>query len=352
MTILKDMIANLHPAYFAMVMATGIVSIASNLLGMKSIANGLFIFNAVVFATLCILTVLRLFLFPQKLIADLTDHKRGVGFFTMIAGAGVFGNQWVLIGHNLEFARVFWYASIGLWLGLTYVIFTGFTIKENKPPLEEGINGGWLLAVVATQSVSTLGSLLVPTFSESERLIVVFYSLVMWLCGGMLYIWLIALIFYRYTFFKFLPSDFAPPYWINMGAVSITTLGGTRIISNSANIPFLQSLLPFLKGFTLFFWATGTWWIPMLFILAIWRHVYKRYPFTYDPLYWGLVFPLGMYTVCTYHLARVLELPFLYVIPRYFIFVAQIVWVIVFAGFLRSLIRGVFPRSSLLQSKG
>src|SRR5690606_2696657 len=40
----------------------------------------------------------------------------------------------------------------------------------------------------------------------------------------MLYIWMMALIFYRYIFFNFSPADLAPPYWINMGAMAISTL--------------------------------------------------------------------------------------------------------------------------------
>lgn len=30
----------------------------------------------------------------------------------------------------------------------------------------------------------------------------------------------------------------------------------------------------------MFFWATATWWIPMLVILGFWRHVYKRFLLT------------------------------------------------------------------------
>ncbi|WP_435101400.1 hypothetical protein [Arhodomonas sp. AD133] len=43
-----------------------------------------------------------------------------------------------------------WVVAGTLWLVLTYTIFTLFAVKEHKPTLEEGINGGWLLAVVAT----------------------------------------------------------------------------------------------------------------------------------------------------------------------------------------------------------
>src|ERR1700720_2458723 len=38
----------------------------------------------------------------------------------------------------------------------------------------------------------------------------------------------------------------------------------------------LHDFQPFIGGFTLFFWATGTWWIPLLVIVGFWRHVVER----------------------------------------------------------------------------
>ncbi len=95
----------------------------------------------------------------------------------------------------------------------------------------------------------------------------------MWLGGGMLYIWIISLIFYRYTFLPLDPRQLAPPYWINMGAMAISTLAGTLLVSNAPQSPLLKTLSPFLLGLTLLFWATATWWIPLLVALGIWRHL-------------------------------------------------------------------------------
>jgi tellurite resistance protein TehA-like permease len=161
----------------------------------------------------------------------------------------------------------------------------------------------------------------------------------MWLGGGMLYVWIIGLIFYRYTFFEMQPSDMSPPYWINMGAVAISTLAGTMLVAGAPPAGLLTDLLPFIKGLTLAFWATATWWIPMLVILGAWRHVYRRFPLRYDPLYWGAVFPLGMYTACTFRLAVVFRLDFLLQIPRVFIYIALAAWLATFLGWTKKVAR-------------
>lgn len=333
-------VADLHPAYFALVMATGIVSIAAFLHGFAAAARVLLALNAVFYLVLAALYAARLVRHRARVLADLFDHSRSTGFFTTVAGTCVLGSQCWLILESDVLAAALWYAGIALWGILTYAIFTGLTVKRDKPPLALGINGGWLVAVVATQSVSALGSQLATGGAHGEGTLL--FALLMWLGGGMLYIWIISLIFYRYTFYRLEPSDLAPPYWINMGAMAISTLAGSLLIINTPHAPFLLSTLPFLKGFTIFYWVTGTWWIPMLAILAAWRHGYKRFPLTYDPLYWGAVFPLGMYTAGTYEMARAMDLGFLLPIPRYFIHVALLAWGTTFIGFLRSTARKLF----------
>jgi len=317
-------------------MATGIVSIACELLDLPLPARVLFGLNTAFYATLWLLTVVRVARFPDRVLADVLHHGRAVGFFTTVAATCVLGNQALLIGGSWRAAAALWVLGVALWAIVTYTVFTALTVKADKPALADGINGGWLLAVVAAQSVSVLGSQLAVGFGGSAPQVLLF-CLGMWLGGGMLYIWIISLIFYRYTFFAMSPSELAPPYWINMGAVAISTLAGTTLASAATYSPVVQELLPFVKGLTLLFWATATWWIPMLVILGVWRHLYRRFPLQYDPLYWGAVFPLGMYTVCTLRLGQTIDAPFLMLIARTFLFVALAAWSAAFIGMVRSL---------------
>ena len=327
-------LSTFHPAYFALVMATGIVSIACTLLGLRPVGVALLWANSAFFVVLWLLTVLRLLRYRDRVVADLMHHGRAVGFFTTVAATSVLGSQWLVIANAWTLAAGLWAAGIVLWATLTYAIFALLTVKDEKPSLADGINGGWLLSVVAAQSVSVLGSQLAAGFGDRAPLVLLF-CLTMWLGAGMLYIWIISLIFYRYTFFVMPPSDLAPPYWINMGAVAISTLAGALLILAAPYSPLVRDLMPFVKGLTLMFWATATWWIPMLVILGIWRHGYKRFPLRYDPLYWGAVFPLGMYTVCTFRLAQVIEMPALLAIARAFVFVALGAWALTMIGLVR-----------------
>ncbi len=332
-------LADMSPACFGLVMATGIVSLAAAMMGHPALALGLFYLNVGQYALLWVLYALRAWCYPRRFFGDMVAHLTGPGYFTVVAGTGILASQFMLLRENLFAGKALWLLAVVLWVCLTYTIFTALTVRREKPTLDRGINGGWLLAVVATQALSVSSALLAARIGQPHRLELNLMALSMWLWGGMLYILTMSMIFYRYAFFRLSPDDLAPPYWINMGAMAISTLAGSLLILNAGDAPYLVSLLPFVKGFTVFYWATGTWWIPMLLLLGVWRYGYERFPFRYDPLYWGAVFPLGMYAACTWQMDHAMGFGFLDPLPRAFLYIALSAWVLTFCGMLHALVR-------------
>src|SRR5690606_23871928 len=143
---------------------------------------------------------------------------------------------------NGQLAEVFFWIGLSFWIVATYGIFVLLIVNREKPSIETGINGGWLVSVVATESICVLGCQINPQFVDSE--VLALFNLSFWLFGGMLYIWLISLIVFRYMFFRFEPTDLIPPYWINMGAMAITTLAGCELARTYGDVHPVSQIMP------------------------------------------------------------------------------------------------------------
>ncbi len=328
-------VRDLPPGYFALVMATGIVSIGANLHGMARVAWSLFQINKAAYLILCLMVLARLG-YWRRFAADLTSHSRGAGFLTLVAGTCVLGSQFVLVAGKVGTGFCLWIAGALLWILLIYGFLAAVIAGSTKPDLKSGITGDWLLLVVATQSVSVLGTL-IASLAPVGRESILPVALSMFLLGCALYLVVITLIFYRLTFFPLEAAGFSATYWIAMGAAAITTLAGALLIFRASQWSLLQETLPFLKSAVLLFWVTGTWWIPLLVILEVRTQLHAQERLRYDPRYWALVFPLGMYAACTYQVAAVMGLDRLMAISQFFVYVALAAWMITSWGLIRKL---------------
>ena len=340
----KDGIQTFSPDYFALAMSTGIMSVASYMLGYTEISRWFFVLNNGEFVLLFCLLLLRVLFFFRSFNKDLSTHSKGAGFLTIIAASCLLGVEYILLKSTFDLSVFIWYFSIGLWLILLYSFFVLVTIKKQKPSLESGLNGSWLLFVVSAQALSILGSMVHPHLNIPVE-ISIFINLFFYLLGVLFYIILIGIIFYRTTFVLMKADEFKPSYWIDMGAAAISTLSGILLIKSIGNVAIFQEYIPTIKLLSNLFWIAGTWWIPAIIFLEIWRQ--RTISLKYNAGYWSLVFPLGVYTACTWQLADETGFSFLKEISSVFIYIAWIAWLITFIAMCVGIIRRYFLNGPL-----
>ncbi len=345
---LATALAALPPEYGALVMATGIVAIAVDGVGLRAVALPLTWLNVVMYLALACAFAARFVVARQRMTQEFVDHARGPGYFTWVAATCVLASQVSGFLGADQVARGLLALAATLWVSVTYGFFAAVTLRRTKPRLESALSGSWLLAVVATQAlgllaaqvggraadVAPVGNPALPGVGGD----LLFTGLCLFLAGAVLYLLIVGLIFYRFTFLKLEAGQLAAPYWINMGALAITTLTGATLLAQPGPEPLWSMIAPALLGFTLLFWAFGTWWVPLLVVFGVWRHVVARYPLRYAPEYWGLVFPLGMYGVASRHLADHIRIPLVEHASSVIAWVALAAWAVTFLGMLRALL--------------
>lgn len=330
-------VRDLHPGYFAFVMATGIISTGTFLLGPSWLSQALLGVAALGLVVLGAALVVRLAVFRSSVAADVQAPERVFGFFTIVAGMDVLGVRLGAAGHPLATAILAGLAAV-VWLVLNYGVPASLLLRREHDSVLGGVNGSWLLWVVGTQSLSVAASALAPVWPSQAGLLAP-TAIGLWSVGLVLYLLLVSLILLRWLTVATTPATLGPPYWILMGATAITVLAGAHIMSLPLTLAVSHATVGFVDGFSFVLWAFGTWWVPLLIVLGFWRHVRSHWPFTYEPTLWSVVFPLGMYSVATLSYGDVAHLSFMPPIARVMLWVAVGAWAAVAAAFIARLVR-------------
>jgi len=265
---------------------------------------------------------------------DLTDPAKVFGFFTLVAACGVLATRFALGGWVVVPAVLTIVAFIA-WLALLYWAFA-MLLFSNERSIEQSVNGSWLIAIVGTESLAITWVLLARVLPD-QRAALQLLSYAFWTFGVLLYLIFITLIVFRFAFLRIKPRDLTPPYWINMGAMAITTVAGVRLLQVEQPTAFITTLHPYIEGFTVMMWAWGTWWIPLLVIIGIWKYAISKERLAYDPSLWSIVFPLGMYSVAVQLLARLPGLELLHPVGPWLTWIPFAAWLVVGGSWLWSI---------------
>jgi tellurite resistance protein TehA-like permease len=304
-------IDSLAPGAFALVMATGIISNGFYFESLHALSNILFAINVAAYCWLLAASLLRTIRVPRAVWRDLIDPRQVFAFFTFVAATDVLGAGITLRGYP-SVAITMWLVALAVWLVLIYTSFGVLTFRKTADDADV-VYGGWLIAIVGTQSLAVLGCLLAPSFGAMAPLAFVLVHM-LWGLGLALYGIYVTLFAQRIFFSSFDPDHITPLLWVVMGAAAISTNAGAVLIATDSHVSLLQAMSGFVDGVTLIAWAWATWWIPLLLLLGIWKHVINHVPIRYTLTLWSLVFPLGMYALASLRLSIAADVPLLHLI--------------------------------------
>jgi tellurite resistance protein TehA-like permease len=339
----REGVRTLNPGYFALVMATGIMSVGMANSNFRVLSWMLLILAFLCYAALVVLTVIRLTAHRAAMLAQLRDPQIAFGYFTFVAGTDVVGTALASRGY---FAPALALLVVGVvaWLILGYVVpWTAVIGRGRRGQILRYANGTWFIWVVASESVAVLAAALEPQMGHIRRELAI-TAVLSWSVGVFLYAAAGIFVAARMMLFRLSPQDLTPPYFVAMGATAITVVAGARIVQ-MADAPMVAATRGLAAGMSVVFWAFGTWLVPALIAAGIWRHVVHGIPLTYTASLWSVVFPLGMYGVGSHYLGHADNLPIVTAIGDVEIWLAVTVWLVTFLAMLHHLVRTVFARS-------
>src|SRR5699024_6036198 len=123
MNLFQLKLKTLSPSYFALVMATGIISIAAYFEDFIAIAYFLFYVNIVFLLTLFCFFFYRAIFYKKQLLEDFRSYEKGPGFFTIVAALCIVGNQLVLLFEAVTIAEGILVIAAVSWLVIVYGFF-------------------------------------------------------------------------------------------------------------------------------------------------------------------------------------------------------------------------------------
>lgn len=342
----SEAVRTLNPGYFALVMATGIVSIAMLHEHAYAFSVVLLWLCGVAFAVLLAANLLRMAAFRQEFARDLSDPARAFGMFTFVAATNVMGSRLALDDHFTP-SHILLASACAVWILLSYIVPWFAIARTRSRPALQHANGTWFIGVVACQSVAVLAAMLEPALGYGRRELALL-AVFCWSIGVFWYATVGIFVAARILYYPFRPQDCTPAYWVAMGATAITVLAGARVVE-MASAPMVVATRGLIAGVSVAFWAFGTWLLIPLFGAGIWRHVVHRVPLRYEASLWSLVFPLGMYGVGSDYLGEADRLPIVESVGEIEGWGALMVWAITFVAMVHHLAVTLVLRRGRLQ---
>jgi tellurite resistance protein TehA-like permease len=295
------------PASGAVVMGTGIVSVALVPDGQEALSRILLGVTGAAWVVLAALLLAR----ARRDRARFRHDVRRPAAFTAVAGTAVLGTRLTQLG---------WSSAGGALLVVAFTLWLGLL----GPVLRH-----WSTASVGTSFMLTVGT-------ESLALLAAVLALeehVRWLLVASLAPFAVGLGFYLFVASSFDIRELATgrgDHWVTGGALAISTVTAGWITLAADGLGAFRDWGGALTDVSVVLWGLTMLWLPILLAAEV------RWPRTsYDVRRWSTVFPVAMYAACSFVVGSVASAPAITDFARVWVWVAVAVWLAVLVGLAR-----------------
>jgi C4-dicarboxylate transporter/malic acid transport protein len=308
------------PDWFTASMGTGITAVGAFLVPgapawLKALATGLWLVNVGLFTALAGLFGGRLVLHRGALRRILHDPVQSMFLGAIPMALTTVVNGFLLMGPRL-FGPTAIHIAFALWLANALVaVLPGILVPvamflRHDHTLSR-MTGVWLMPIVPAEVAAASLAILTPhvhSLPAQRSLAVVGVGL--WAFSVPLAFLLLGILFQRLALHRLPPRDKAISTWISLGTI------GTGIMGMVGFGRLLPSLFGTVGGamtgaadlVALVLWGFGFWWFTLSILLTAYQ---ARGGLPFNLGWWGLTFPLGVFTVGTDLLAAVFRLPWM-----------------------------------------
>lgn len=339
----REVIRQFTPNWFAATMGTGVLALALAQLplaipGLHAIAEGLWLFNILLFSLFTVAYAARWMLFFDEARRIFGHSTVSMFFGTIPMGLATIINGFLVFGLPRWGDGVIHLAEVLLWIDVAMSLACGvlipymmFTRQEHSI---DQMTAVWLLPVVAAEVAAASGGLLAPHLTDAHsQLVILTTSYVLWAFSLPVAFSILTILLLRMALHKLPHENMAASSWlalgpIGTGALGMLLLGGDAPAIFAANglpgIGEIASGVGLIAGITL--WGFGLWWMLMALLITV-RYLRDGIPFNLG--WWGFTFPLGVYSLATLKLASTLNLTFFSVVGTLLVMLLALMWLIV-----------------------
>jgi C4-dicarboxylate transporter/malic acid transport protein len=350
----REAIRQFTPNWFAATMGTGVLALALAQLpvqapGLQIVAEGLWLFNILLFVLFSVLYAARWVLFFDEARRIFGHSTVSMFFGTIPMGLATLINGFLLFGIPrwgegvVQLAEVLWWLDVTMSLACGVLIpYLMFTRQEHSI---DQMTAVWLLPVVAAEVAAVSGGLLAPHLAQAHsQWVVLVTSYVLWAFSLPVAFSILTILLLRMALHKLPHENMAASSWLALGPIGTGALG-MLLLGADAPAIFAANGLPgigevaaglgLVAGITL--WGLGLWWMLIAVLITL-RYLRAGIPFNLG--WWGFTFPLGVYSLATLKLASSLNLTFFSVFGCVLVAALAIMWLIVSKRTLQGAYRG------------